>query len=460
MRLFKQNKPFKLLHWFSILSFVSIALISVASAFLLSRFLTQNILQGDAEVTMAFVQSTAREENLASYFKGGNTEKTKDVFTDFFNRISTMPEVVRVNVYDLEGTVIWSDDKRMIGHRFMPNPELILALSGELVVESGTSGKPLKAEHVFDQEVPFFAEFYFPIWNKGESDVMGVFEVYKVPVMLFSAIKRGNRLIWSSAVMGGFFLYASLFWIVRRASNVMQVQQEKLVESEKLTVVGDLTSAVIHGIRNPLASMRSSAEVALDTDAPSWLHQTAREMTLEGDRLAASIRELQAYSEMSEGTYESIPFNEFLKSTLEPLEKWLKQYEINLRLDLQAPTSKIDADEEPLRQVFTSLIENAVEAMPKGGKLTISNRVMEGNLLEIRMIDTGIGIPEREMNNVFKPFFTSKRKGVGVGLSLAKRILERHEGKIHLTSHIGSGTTVSIELPLSKRVASETLVTY
>jgi len=454
MKLIKQNKPFNLRHWFSILSFLCIALISTTSAFLLSRFLTQNILRGDAEVTMAFVQSTAREENLVSYFEDKNTRKKKDVFIDFFKRIATMPEVVRVNVYDLEGTVIWSDDERMINHRFMPNPELIRALTGELVVESGTSGKPVKAEHVFDQDVAYFAEFYFPIWSEDESKVVGVFEVYKVPLMLFSAITRGNRLIWISAVIGGFFLYASLFWIVRRAANVMQEQQEQLVESEKLTVVGDLTSAVIHGIRNPLASMRSSAEIALETDAPSWLHQTAREMTLEGDRLAASIRELQVYSEVSDGTYTSIPFNDFLRATIESLEKKLKRYEIKVTLDLQVPTPNIDADEEPLHQVFMSLIENAVEAMPQGGDLTISSRAMEENRLEIKMTDTGIGIPEEVMKNVFKPFFTSKRKGVGVGLSLAKRILEDHGGKINLESRMGSGTTVRIELPLSNTVAA------
>lgn len=270
--------------------------------------------------------------------------------------------------------------------------------------------------------------------------------------MLFSAIKRGNRLIWGSAVIGGCFLYASLFWIVRRAAYVMREQQEKLVESEKLTVVGELTSAVIQGIRKPLASMRSSADVALETDAPPWLQQTAQEMTLEGDRLAASIKELQVYSEMSEGNYASLPFDDFLSSILGTLEKRLKQSEITLTLDLQAAGPDIDVDEEPLRQAFTSLIENAIEAMPEGGKLTITNRVMGGNLLEIKIIDTGIGIQKGEMEDVFKPFFTSKRKGVGVGLSLAKRILEDHRGKIHLESHIGTGTTVFIELPLATTV--------
>ncbi|MFQ5949714.1 MAG: sensor histidine kinase, partial [Nitrospiria bacterium] len=416
--------------------------------------------QRDAEVTMVFVQSTAREENIVTYFEERDTEKTKEVFSDFFKRIATMPEVVRVNVYDLEGTVIWSDDARLINHRFMPNPELIRALSGELAVASGTSGKPIKAEHVFDHDALYFAEMYIPIWNEDETQVVGVFEVYKVPLMLFKAIKRGNRLVWSSAVIGGFFLYASLFWIVRRAAYVMREQQEQLVESEKLTVVGELTSAVIHGIRNPLTSMRSSAEVALETNSPSWLHRAAKEMTLEGDRLTASIRELQAYSETSGGTFTSIPFNEFLRSTLGSLEKKLKQFEINVTLELQEQAPKIDAEEAPLRQVFTSLVENAVEAMPKGGELTISSRVMEGNRLEIRIIDTGIGIPEEEMKNIFKPFFTSKRKGVGVGLPLAKRILERHNGRIHLTSRVGSGTTVLIEMPLSEIIVPETVTTH
>ncbi|MFQ5598783.1 MAG: hypothetical protein ACE5GK_12130, partial [Nitrospiria bacterium] len=151
-----------------------------------------------------------------------------------------MPEVVRINVYDTKGDVIWSDDNRLIGFNFMRNPELIEALSGNVAFASGMSWKPIKGEHVFDEVVPYFAEFYIPIWDEVEKNVIGVFEVYKVPLILFGAIQRGNWIVWTSTVLGGLFLYASLFWIVRRAVSVIRRQEEERVASEKFSAIGEL----------------------------------------------------------------------------------------------------------------------------------------------------------------------------------------------------------------------------
>lgn len=138
----KEIKSFNLLRWFSLMSFVSIAIISIVSALLLSRFLSDNILKRDAVLTMEFVHSVFQSENTSAYFGSEYNEKDKAIFEGFFKRIRTIPEVVRVNIYSKDGTVIWSDDNRFIGHRFMPNPELLLALSGRLAIGSGPLVNP------------------------------------------------------------------------------------------------------------------------------------------------------------------------------------------------------------------------------------------------------------------------------------------------------------------------------
>ncbi|MFQ5779689.1 MAG: sensor histidine kinase [Nitrospiria bacterium] len=444
----REEKSFNLIRWFSVLSFLCIALISTVSASLLSRFLKNNILLRDAEVTMSFVQSIARAEKIDKYFEEENIGKTKGAFEEVFHRIAHMPEVVRANVYDAKGDVIWSDDDRLIGHNFMPNPELIEALTGKLVFAAGLSGKPMKGEHVFDVEAPYFAEIYIPIWSETERRVIGVIEIYKVPLLLFTAIKRGNWLVWASAAVGGLFLYASLFWVVRRAASVIRRQQAQLVESERLTVVGEMASAVAHGIRNPLASIRSSAELALEIGSPSIFRQTANDIMLETDRLAGWIKELLVFSGTSAGKFTSILINDLIRLTLESYEQELKQNEIKVNFNLHEPSPKIQGEEIPIRHVFTSLISNALEAMPDRGELAIESRIRDGNEVEIKVKDTGKGIPEEMIRKVFHPFFTTKQNGVGVGLSLAKRIVERHNGAILLTSQEGCGTTVGIRLPL------------
>ncbi len=442
----EEKGSFNLLRWFAVLSFLSVGLISAVSAFLLSRFLTHNMLQRDAVITMEFVQTIAQAENTHSYFETEDPGKTKGVFEAFFKQIATMPEVVRANVYDSKGLVLWSDDDRFIGHNFSPNPQLATALSGELALTSGTSGKPLKPEHVFDKDVPFFSEIYIPIWNIRESKVVGVVEVYKVPLTLFEAIKQGNRLIWLSAAFGGLFLYISLFWIVRRAARLIRRQQEQLVESETMAAVGEMASAVAHGIRNPLASIRSSAEVALEESPP--FRATAEEIIHETDRIEDWIRELLAYSRPPSGTPAPIRINDLIRSTLDSLDRDLKRRNVKPTLTLEASSPSVNADEALLRHVLISLIANALDAMPQGGELKVTSRLQkQDGEVEIVIRDTGSGIPREQIDKVFKPFYTTKPKGMGVGLSLAKRIIERHGGTLRLGSEEGIGTAVSLRIP-------------
>lgn len=442
------ERPFNLLRWFSLLSFFSIILISIFSAVLLSGFLTDNTLQRDAVVTMEFVQSIIETENTSAYFETEDHGKAKAVFEGFFHRIAMMPEVVRANVYAKDGTVIWSDDDRFIGNRFMPNPELILALSGNLAVSSGLSGKPKKGEHVFDKKVPFFLEIYIPIWNQAKNRIVGAVEVYKEPIALFDTTKKGTRLVWTNAILGGLFLYVSLFWIVRRAARLIRDQQEQLVESETMAAVGEMASAVAHGIRNPLASIRSSSEVALEEN-PSF-RATAEEIIHETDRIDNWIRELLAYSRPPSGTPAPIRINDLVQSTLDSLDREFKKRNVKSTRALDGASPSINADEALLRHVLISLIANALDAMPQGGELTVISRVEESRRrVEVLIKDTGSGISKERMKMVFKPFYTTKPKGMGVGLSLAKRIIERHGGTLTLQSEEALGTTASLHIPIA-----------
>ncbi len=444
----EKKRSFNLLRRFALLSFLSIGLITAVSSFLLSNFLTHNMLQRDAVVTMEFVQTIAQAENTRSYFETDDPGKTKTVFEAFFKQIATMPEVVRANVYNSNGSILWSDDDRFIGHRFSPNPQLETALSGKLAVTSGTSGKSSKPEHVFDQEVPFFAEIYIPIWNIRENKVVGVVEVYKVPLTLFHAIKQGNRLVWLSAGLGGLFLYASLFWIVRRAAQVIRRQQEQLVESETMAAIGEMASAVAHGIRNPLASIRSSAEVALEESPP--FRATAEEIIHETDRIEDWIRELLVYSKPPSGNPASIQINGLIQSTLDSLDREIKKRNVKLTQKLDPSSPLVHADEGLMRHVIISLIANSLDAMPDGGELTVSSRIEKSDSrVEVVINDTGCGIPIEQMGKIFKPFYTTKSKGMGVGLSLAKRIIERHGGTLRLESEAAVGTTVFMHIPLA-----------
>lgn len=118
-------------------------------------------------------------------------------------------------------------------------------------------------------------------------------------------------------------------------------------------------------------------------------------------------------------------------------------------INLTQDEPKIKADLEKIKRVFTNIIKNAIDAMPNGGKLTINCQVRNQNL-EFEFSDTGLGMPTDIVENAGKPFFTTKSKGIGLGLAISKRIVEAHGGKITIQSEEGKGTIVRIMLPIKQ----------
>jgi len=115
---------------------------------------------------------------------------------------------------------------------------------------------------------------------------------------------------------------------------------------------------------------------------------------------------------------------------------------------------RVDADPHHLRRVFLNIIKNAIQAMPKGGTLTISAKKLNEHV-ELEFSDTGIGIPEENMKKLFTPLFTTKSKGIGLGLSICKDLVEAHNGQIEVKSEVGKGTTFTIKLPIHQKEKME-----
>ncbi len=443
------SKPFNLLRSFSILSLLSIMTISAVSATLLARFLRENLLQRDAVVTMEFVQSIAQAQNTSVYFSEQDYAKGKEPLTDFFARIAHMPDVVRANVYSRQRTILWSNEENLIGKHFTDdNPELDQALAGQLALETGQVSYPAKTEHIlFAPEIDQFVENYIPI-HDSQGNVVGVVEIYKLPRVLMQTIAKGDRLVWLSALMGGLFIYGALFWIVRRASLTIQRQQQALVEAEKWAVVGELTAAVAHGLRNPLAAIRSSAELAQEEDVPP-VGEYAADIIAQVDHLEKWVRELLIYSYQPGDTQQTTSIAEVLRGSLESFARRAQGQAVRMDLALPESLPSVHGDPHLLAQALNSLIANALEAMPDGGQLRISGEC-RGALFALQLSDTGAGIPPEKLAEVFKPLITNKRNGLGVGLALARRIVQRSGGQLELHSRTGQGTTALLQLPIAR----------
>jgi two-component system, NtrC family, sensor histidine kinase HydH len=445
-----QRKPFNLTQWFAALSLLSIGLVGLVSAMLLSRFLVEEMLRRDAEMTALFVQSITDVEHASTYFQHAGFSSSDRNLEDFLHHISTMPDVLRTNVYSKDRVVVWSSDKQIIGKKFDLNPELDEALEGKLAVEADIleERKFSKPEHIFLTTAgKDFVENYIPVLDLQHRSVIGVVEVYKEPKALFGTIYKGLRLIWLCALLGGLFLFTVLFWLVRRASRVMREQERQLVSKETFAAVGEMASAVAHGIRNPLSSIRTSAELLVDTDAQARNEQ-AHDIIAEVDRLESWVRNLLTYAHQGTGRREPLPLNDLIRSAAQGFDRELERLGVSPSWDLQEKLPQVSADAQVLGQIFNSLLANAVEAMPNGGRLAIATSAAKAaKFVCLRISDTGSGMSQEQLDKLFVPFQTTKKRGLGVGLPLVKRALERLGGTIEITSREGEGTTVILNIP-------------
>jgi two-component system sensor histidine kinase HydH len=441
------DAPFNLTRWFALLASVAIGATALVVASLLAALFTDRMLARDGQLTASFIDALARVESPAALFQAPHPGGRVATLPEFFSHVAALEDALRINAYRSDGTVIWSTDEAIIGSRFTDNDELDDALKGEVVVHSGQASRHPKPEHV-DLSSPGgpFVENYIPVWSADRSAVIGVIEVYRVPVQLFDAISTGRQLIWAGAVIGGGLLFLTLWWAVRRADRIMFRQREQLLEAQTLATVGELSRAVAHSVRNPLAAIRSSAELELNSPPSAAPGRDATMTDIIGlvDRIDRLLTDMLSYSAPSSGDGPAgADLGRVVKRTLDAFAQEFKRHRIEVSSALPAGLPPVSGDERLLAQALASVMSNAVEAMPDGGRIEVAGEVSgDRRAVRLSVRDSGIGMAADQVARAFDPFYTNKARGLGIGLALVKRIVELSRGHISLTSQPGRGTTV------------------
>jgi GAF domain-containing protein/CheY-like chemotaxis protein len=247
---------------------------------------------------------------------------------------------------------------------------------------------------------------------------------------------------------------ARLFQDRTRAYEELAQAQDQLVRSEKLRALGEMASGVAHDFNNLLAAILGRAQLLLqrveDPTARQWL-QIIERSAADGAR---TVRRLQEFTRIRrDQPAVAVDLNQVVRDALEITESaWRLEpprrgihVQVVTKLEPDLPTAIGDPSE--LREVMTNLILNAVDAMPRGGTLTLAT-ARRHDKLELRITDTGVGIPEAVRSKIFDPFFTTKGpKGTGLGLSMTYGILSRHGATISVDSVEGRGTTFAMLFP-------------
>ncbi len=230
-------------------------------------------------------------------------------------------------------------------------------------------------------------------------------------------------------------------------------REEQAILRERLSAIGQIVSSVVHEINNPLATVGVSTEGLLkrvreNRFDPSLFENYLRIIQEEIRRSQRITDRMLSFVRNTDKNREEIDIHEFLNKTIEALNFQGRMNGVEVLRDYDQEAGKIRCNDGELRQVFFALLNNAIEAIGERGKITLETMKM-GDRVAIKVTDTGPGIPHAHLERIFTPFFTTKseRGGTGLGLFIAKKMVEENGGSIEVSSVEGSGTTFTITLP-------------
>lgn len=273
-----------------------------------------------------------------------------------------------------------------------------------------------------------------------------------------------------------FSVLAKSFNLMARSLQESQKELEKtyqrLMQKEKMAALGELTARITHEIKNPLGIIKGSAQILVDeTEEPEIRTEVGGFIIEEVNRLDKKVRDLLNYARPNPPVLQKVELNDVLEKRIQFWESQRHEgqnIQIIKRFNWDIPPLLLDRDQ--IGQVILNLLLNACEAMPDGGEITVTTdlgslyaqntfgndgeprrdrKPLTSEVALLKFTDTGIGIPEKDVQKIFDPFFTTKEKGTGLGLSTVIRIIENHKGKIEVESKTGEVTTFIICFPLT-----------
>ncbi|NUN48131.1 MAG: PAS domain S-box protein [Candidatus Brocadiae bacterium] len=239
--------------------------------------------------------------------------------------------------------------------------------------------------------------------------------------------------------------------ILRDMTRLQKLQQD-LVRSQSLAVVGELAATVAHEIKNPLAGISGAIQVIADAiPATDHRREIVSEILAQVHRLDETVRDLLVFARPWTLDLQEVDTVDIVHRVVSILRQQVKVQSVTIRTELP-DILPMSADPRLLQEILFNLLQNGIDAMPRGGTLRVTLDTENSDAV-LRIIDTGMGISPEHMARLFSPFFTTKTRGTGLGLAISRRMIEAHGGRVHVDSEVGKGTEVRVSLPLRPEIA-------
>ncbi len=268
------------------------------------------------------------------------------------------------------------------------------------------------------------------------------------PQRIYVPLERAGRPLTYRMVLFPLRFRQTAGWLLTIEDLTERVNmRQQMARMDRLASLGRMSAGIAHEVRNPLTGV----SLLLDELHDRLLGQQADQQLIrqalgEIERLETLVNELLGFAAMQSPRLAEGELTKILQDSLLLVRKQCERCQIEIveQFASDLPSLKLDADR--LKQVFLNLFNNAIDAMPDGGSLTVSAEVKQA-FIEIKISDTGLGITAEQLPLIFEPFYTSKGQGTGLGLAISYNIISEHQGKIDVESPPGEGTTIKIQLP-------------
>lgn len=453
---------------FAAISLLTIIATVVGSGLVQAAFFRQSIIDREAAIIRDVVNAATWHHGLSVLdmrdFSGADARKRLD---GIFGRLGRLPGTERIRVYNRDNVVIWSDgDPGFVGQRRTANLEhLARAMGGEVQAVFNTLKHDVNGEHPASATKSI--EGYVPIFTRdagnAEPAVIGVLALYRDARDLNRTIRQGLYLLWSVTGAAGLILFVVLY----KAFNVVYSRQqsaeskfskltlehERIVQIEKMSAMGELVGEIAHQLNNPLVGVINLTQLAeRQVQDPRRVSELLGEVRKAGTECRDIVQRILRINQASRSTRQATDIGELVQDTIA-----FCHHSIALKHSVAYPPPArkhvLDVDPVLIRQALFNLIHNAILAAPDKQvhvALEAAQRDSTRGVL-LSVTDAGPGFGRETAAKLFKPFFTTRANGTGLGLPVAQHIAMRHGGVVLAENLAAGGARFSIWLPATTK---------
>lgn len=451
---------------FAFVSLLLIAIMVAVTSLIQASFFRQSIIDREAAVVRDMVNALSRSHNVAAAdLQNYGSPAAIDHFENSFGTLKKLPDIARVKLFNRDNVIVWSDHPEMVGTQRTANlGHLTLAMQGQIqsVFNPARPGTGLL------ERLPETIEVYVPVFDPQAADpataVMGVLSLYRKPQDVNQTIQHGLYLLWAAIGGAGLVLFVFVYKLFSLVYNRQQkaesrlskisVEHERIVQIEKMSAMGELVGEIAHQLNNPLVGVINLTQLAeRQVQDPQRVAELLVQVRKAGTECRDIVQRILRINQISRSELQLTDMRELVQDTIT-----FCQQSIDLRhgLGFVSPPQKILLNVDPvlIRQALFNLIHNAIQSAPdQQVQVALSLRDRDGVPgVELDVTDAGPGFDRATASRLFKPFFTTRANGTGLGLPVAQHIAMKHDGVVLAKSLGTGGARFSIWLPMTNMV--------